>query len=723
MPRIYEDYIIEIKGLKEAVSRRDSGSLNVSIEIRFKNDPWQTYSRLVELGEVYPFEGSSINIYEVYRDDEGGFYTDESEARDRLRAEIFQVTEIQMEPSGPLLYFTTSGITLPDGAAKVLLFSGVLDQPKDNTLMEFKCLCSSEEYHLNRLFKQSLISQDDYSNALQDVGKVIPIIYGSGFMVPALRVDWGARSTLTADIDEDDTSLTLADASQFPTSGSIIVNIEQISYTGKSGNTLTGLTRGVGTTEAAIHGAGGYVLEDKAYYRSILADHELKAVDSVWAELPDGRLVKLLSGYSVSVLGGRQVLDVDSDASFDVDEEVNVSAANVDAGSDQYTTPYTSLPLLIQITSITQTSLSGAFNTPSQPDGKLYNTYSEINWSANNNSDGVYRYYIDGKLIAELQPGSSSGGTILVTGWPLNISWQILRVTAPTAIIQVQLDIQSGLANATRLSNTKIGSQARVVRYHAIVDGYKDTTGDYGGIGNVIERPDQVMKHFLVVRLGFALSSIDLTSFNAAGALYAAAISGGYKLAFSLDAIMKFASRAARGFATESRSVLYMSEGKWELDFLPDVAPAADHDVAQTELAGDNALFKFSATSSAMIINYYEANFARNYTRVTDDSEWDGNTIESDAASIIKYSERREKIDFKYVRLLAMVTDVLELYLKQKSGTLRNIDFEVYFDRFEIEIGDTIEIESDLYDGEKYFIEEVTRTEKEKARIKGLQWW
>ena len=51
------------------------------------------------------------------------------------------------------------------------------------------------------------------------------------------------------------TTIVLTDASQFPTSGTNFIQIgsEEISYTGISANTLTGVTRGVRNTTAATH--------------------------------------------------------------------------------------------------------------------------------------------------------------------------------------------------------------------------------------------------------------------------------------------------------------------------------------------------------------------------------------------------------------------------------------------------------------------------------------
>jgi hypothetical protein len=69
-----------------------------------------------------------------------------------------------------------------------------------------------------------------------------------------------AFSTLNGGITATATSLVLTSAASFPTTGGIIrIDSEDISYTGVSTNTLTGLVRGVNGTTAAIHNTGANV--------------------------------------------------------------------------------------------------------------------------------------------------------------------------------------------------------------------------------------------------------------------------------------------------------------------------------------------------------------------------------------------------------------------------------------------------------------------------------
>ena len=89
--------------------------------------------------------------------------------------------------------------------------------------------------------------------------------YGYGWGVGA----WGGTvsTAATTTINEggtftdSDTTLTLTSGSAFPSAGTIAIGTELITYTGKSTNDLTGLTRGALGTTAAAHSNGATVTD------------------------------------------------------------------------------------------------------------------------------------------------------------------------------------------------------------------------------------------------------------------------------------------------------------------------------------------------------------------------------------------------------------------------------------------------------------------------------
>ena len=69
-----------------------------------------------------------------------------------------------------------------------------------------------------------------------------------------------ATTTLNGAITNSATTITLTDASSFPSAGQVRIGTELINYTGKSGNNLTTCTRGVESTTAAAHSNGATVV-------------------------------------------------------------------------------------------------------------------------------------------------------------------------------------------------------------------------------------------------------------------------------------------------------------------------------------------------------------------------------------------------------------------------------------------------------------------------------
>ena len=58
----------------------------------------------------------------------------------------------------------------------------------------------------------------------------------------------------------------MASSSSFPSSGTVLIDNELITYTGNSGNTLTGLTRGASGTTAASHSSGDTVTDASEFF-------------------------------------------------------------------------------------------------------------------------------------------------------------------------------------------------------------------------------------------------------------------------------------------------------------------------------------------------------------------------------------------------------------------------------------------------------------------------
>ncbi|WP_290944192.1 hypothetical protein, partial [Hyphomonas sp.] len=141
---------------------------------------------------------------------------------------------------------------------------------------------------------------------------------------------WGGEepgaftSTLNGAISDSATSLTLADASLFPSAGTnfVIIGSEEISYTGVTGNTLTGLTRGVAGTTAAAHSDGATVTNSTDFI--------------AWGEAASGDLIIEPGMWSLDNFGDKAICLIHNGAVFSWDSsltDATVTRASIITGA------------------------------------------------------------------------------------------------------------------------------------------------------------------------------------------------------------------------------------------------------------------------------------------------------------------------------------------------------------------------------------------------------
>jgi hypothetical protein len=124
-----------------------------------------------------------------------------------------------------------------------------------------------------------------------------------------------AVTSLSGGINAITTTVVLSDASLFPSSGTNFVQIEseEISYTGITGSTLTGVTRGVRNTTAASHSNGATVTNSSDYV--------------AWGEAASGDLVIDPGLWSIDNFGDKVIALIHNAQAF----EWNSNAANAAA--------------------------------------------------------------------------------------------------------------------------------------------------------------------------------------------------------------------------------------------------------------------------------------------------------------------------------------------------------------------------------------------------------
>jgi hypothetical protein len=146
------------------------------------------------------------------------------------------------------------------------------------------------------------------------------------------------------------------------------------------------------------------------------------------------------------------------------------------------------------------------------------------------------------------------------------------------------------------------------------------------------------------------------------------------------------------------------------------------------ELAGppagpEAAKFVFSRTPLEELSNELTARYKRNYSRLGSDSEWDGTATASDPASQAKYGAYPGAVDFELVRDQAMASHVLSHMLLGRREPRLRVEFQVFWEHFDLAPGDTVEIDSPLYGGRKFLIESIRRLDKSRAGVRAVEWW
>jgi len=166
-------------------------------------------------------------------------------------------------------------------------------------------------------------SNESGSGATTSGGIRVQHYYPVGPAVQAKGFGWGlgswsgedtsARTTTlngallddTAGTGGSGTSITLTDASQFPSSGTNFIQVgnEEISYTGVSGNDLTGITRAVRNSTRSGHSDGATVTDSSEFV--------------AWGEAASGDLVLEPGMWSIDNFGDKAICLIHDSAVFE----------------------------------------------------------------------------------------------------------------------------------------------------------------------------------------------------------------------------------------------------------------------------------------------------------------------------------------------------------------------------------------------------------------------
>ena len=170
--------------------------------------------------------------------------------------------------------------------SKFKIFEGTVNDDIVAGYDEFSFTCTDVSAKYNKLIGVPLPTQADgsgdfgssYDPDPNDIGKIQPIPYGSNKNSRCLAIESGAASTLRLDETAAATTIEVDDTTRFASSGEAVTGTEEISYSGKTADSLTGVTRGINGTTATTHNKGDAIFQNVATVKYMASSRIAKAI-------------------------------------------------------------------------------------------------------------------------------------------------------------------------------------------------------------------------------------------------------------------------------------------------------------------------------------------------------------------------------------------------------------------------------------------------------------
>ncbi|MDV2502683.1 MAG: hypothetical protein RX318_01860 [bacterium] len=514
------------------------------------------------------------------------------------------------------------------------------------------------------------INKTDFPNADPSaVGRVQGPAIGEVENVPVWPVDAGARDLLREFITSVGTGpLKLSDTGAgppggFPSSGTVIIGSEEIAYTGKTDNDLTGLTRAQGGSSAAFHnkGAGEYALDlvdtvllpgrsvvsIKLNIPAIIQHHQHESAETTDQEKPSSA-----TGHACWQDKGNAIDGSPGDTSTAA--FANRAECGV-LGAGEYADLNLSGWTLANVGEVIAATYYCNFK------------YEEGNWSSGNHDA-----WIDGNQIQHI-PGFDARQI----SWGGPLSWSALD---RTVTCKINPDVGAGLeiydlwlevTYVTTVPTAPAGADA-AVRVPVTIDGkgvydLAECTGLADGEitgtdRTVIERPDHVVELTQRVLAGRTAAEIDSSSYAASGSTYA---TKGWKCAGMLNREWGAGELLAR-LAAEANSDQFWEGGVHKLLY-DDPSPSADVIITDRDLISE---VECAVTERDEIANIVEAHFSRNYDAGlnTDRQEaFEGVAKKEDATSKTSFGDRPLAAELEFVRVQAHADNVAQRLIDKRK--------------------------------------------------------
>jgi len=613
------------------------------------------------------------------------------------------------------------------GADAVVVFKGSIEDPGISEHGVLRLRCTGIELDVSKQFAHEILNDTTYAGAdPDDLGKMLPQAYGSCKRVPFLAVDVGAQTTLTTDIAYDATTITVTDSTGFPSSGTIQIESEKITFTGNSSNQFTGCTRGASSTVALPHVGGAGVAEVQTEYFYAIG-HAVKAFDAVYVSN-----VKQSGNYTAytgqpgdqhATYGAKAVIKFTSDKigrklwhnqlvySAHEFHSTDGNIGDVYQITGNETNSFTLTvsggvwaPTFIPARSIDGYGIDWHVSVTVADLGTTGRMYVEV-YDSNDASwrrifeieDGVvtisgtnpYPVYVSGSnypVLLQFKMNGESSGAGAFDG---DVSVDLYGVTM--TCFRYAEDPTGGVAfTGNSTADTPIGGGVS-----ADIQGFQDDgSGTYTGTpAALIERPDHILRHLLIDRCGLTSSEIDAASYTASGSRYASnTIVLGVCL-LQKPNVRMLLSRIAH----QAKSIEVFEGGAHKLIYI-DENPASAADIGQNRVDLGQIWYKY--TLRAGLENRLSARFNHYWAGYDKEIDSDREVIvASDAGSIALIGALEGEVrSYPYITASAQAEIVLNWELNDRLKPRLLIEFAGGMDLLAYERGDVIRIAAESGD-------------------------
>jgi hypothetical protein len=599
------------------------------------------------------------------------------------------------------------------------IFKGEMGQPYDiyDPATDFKIDCSLMLFGKNVSLPLDVIDLADYPSAdPDDVGKHRNILYGSLKKVICPWTVAGWLSTLTADITAAATSIVVTDSNGCPaTPFTTFIENEQVRVTGNTKATGTlAVTRAYGSTTVLAHNKGDEIYEKRTDFEAEVAQHPVKSIGDVFVKKGSDEWLRVLSGATKNINTGGRATIVFSDKVKYEEKTNQVSALATEPHDHTITFAGASIKKCIPsggtaaVIDGNEVSYYGWGGT-----GGCTATFTEANLGI------IGKQYIwvllgVGQALTVYVNDSALATTAPVTGWQrftkIGGNWgDHIDITGVSGgnVCEIYKEVEytpaPTIGTKTLTPSLSGNSVANMVIGDLVacdVDGYADPDGNYGGIGTLIERPDWIRKHILIILLCFVAGDIG-SSFGTVGTIYGSQIAGGYKFAFNLPEVAIETMDLFEKMDLQSRSNMFESGGVFNLAFGATSDPTSRITFDKDNIKGS---FTFSKSEVVDIRNKLRGYYFRDYSKSGNlGDQYQKNNEKSNAISITKYGAMQEDIEFSCVGdLSTMVDDVLMWVLIEKQDLKKIVEFEAFWDANILEHCDHFIVTSNFWTGKKF---------------------